>query len=153
MRATFFRDPSRAGSHCGVGLTRYPGCFIHEYETSEYGQFTLALSKLATDKFEKSLPLEGKITRIGYDCQEGRSPLEIYRNIESALKGAGFTTLFTCSVDDCGKGSYLQEPRIVNYEQNWNYGPRYHLSAKLARPEGDVYVHIAVWGAHQPSAE
>lgn len=113
----------------------------------------MALSKLATDKFEKSLPLEGKITRIGYDCPEGVSPLEIYRNIESALKGAGFATLFTCSVDDCGKGSYLQEPRIGNYEQNWNYGPRYHLSAKLARPEGDVYVHIAVWGAHQPSAE
>ncbi len=149
----FADNTDREGSKDHPLISRYPGCTIHEYETSSYAQFTLPLSRLGGDKFDKSLPLEGKITRIGYDCPAGRSPLEIYRNIESALKGAGFATLFTCAEDSCGRGSYYQNPRIGNYEENWNYGPRYHLTAKLERPEGDVYVHMAAWGTHAPAAE
>jgi len=146
------RDKDLEGSKDHPLITRYPGCVINSYETSAYDQFNLALARANYEKFEKSLPLEGKITRIGYECPEGRSALEIYRNIESALKRAGFNTLFACAGDACGKGAPDQNVKIGNYE-TWNYDVKYHLTAKLPRPEGDAYVHIGIWQSSRPYAE
>jgi len=130
-----------AGSKDHPLVSRYPGCYIYHYKTAEYDQFNLGLGKPTNGKFAKSLPLEGKITRISYECPAQRSLLEIYRNFEGALKRAGFSALFTCAMAACGSGQPAQNIGIGNFE-SWDNS--YHITAKLARPEGDAYVHIGV---------
>jgi OOP family OmpA-OmpF porin len=128
-------------------ISRYPGSVITQYLAKEFDEFTLPLGKLTDDKFTKSQHLEGKLTRIVYVAPEGRSVLEVFRNYQGALKKAGFETLFTCGPQDC-YGSGNSSARVYgtgDYDDYWgpDHGIRY-VSAKLARPEGDVYVSLLV---------
>jgi len=91
-------------------ISRYPGSFIDHYQTSEFDEFMLPLGKLNDQRVPvKSQHLEGKITRIKYDIPPQRSILEVFRNYESSLKGAGFETLFTCAHHDqcAGRRHYV----------------------------------------------
>jgi outer membrane protein OmpA-like peptidoglycan-associated protein len=129
-------------------ISRYPGSFITKYLTKEFDEFTLPLGKLTdANTFTKSQHLEGKITRIAYVAPEGRSVLEVYRNYQGALKKAGFETLFTCGPQDCG-GYGSASPRVYGggeYDDYWGPDHSIHyVSAKLARPEGDVYVSLLI---------
>ena len=89
--------------------------------------------------------LEGKITRIVYVAPAGRTVLEVFRNYQDALKKAGFETLFTCGPQGCGStiaNAYANSGDNADY-----WGPEHgihYISAKLARPEGDVYVSLLV---------
>jgi OOP family OmpA-OmpF porin len=125
-------------------ISRYPGSFIRNYMQREFDEFTLPLSKTVDGKPVKSQHLEGKITAIEYEAPEGRSTLEVFRNYQAALQQAGFETLFTCALQACGGGTPDMAPTI-EYKANWsaNYAIRY-LSARLARPGGDVYVSLSV---------
>jgi outer membrane protein OmpA-like peptidoglycan-associated protein len=75
----------------------------------------------------------------------GRTVLEVFRNYQSALKKAGFETLFTCGPQGCGStiaNAYANSGDNTDY-----WGPEHgihYISAKLARPEGDVYVSLLV---------
>ena len=121
-------------------ISRYPGSFIKEYSQKEFDQFNLPLGKLTRGKFEKTQLLEGKVTRILYQAPAGRSVLEVFGNYEGALKQAGFETLYTCTKEQCGFGPVtLYGGKMENWSQTFQ--PRY-LSAKLARPRGDVYVSL-----------
>jgi outer membrane protein OmpA-like peptidoglycan-associated protein len=128
-------------------ISRYPGLVITHYLTKEFDEFTLPLGKVVDQKFTKSQHLEGKITRIIYVAPEGRSVLEVFRNYQGALKKAGFEALFTCSPQDC-YGSGSSNARVYgtgDYDDYW--GPDHgidYVSAKLARPEGDVYMSLLV---------
>ena len=128
-------------------ISRYPGSVITHYLTKEFDEFTLPLGKLADDKFTKSQHLEGKFTRIVYLAPEGRSVLEVFRNYRGALQKGGFETLFTCGPQDC-YGSGNANARVYgtgDYDDYWgpDHGIHY-VAAKLARPEGDVYVSLLV---------
>ncbi|MGD0696651.1 MAG: DUF4892 domain-containing protein [Terriglobia bacterium] len=128
-------------------ISRYPGSIIGAYFQKDFDEFTLPLGKLADEKFAKSQHLEGKLTRIVYAAPEGRSVLEVFRNYQGALKKAGFETLFTCGPQECS-GSGGTTARVYgtgDYDDYWgpDHGIRY-LSAKLGRPEGDVYVSLLV---------
>jgi outer membrane protein OmpA-like peptidoglycan-associated protein len=128
-------------------VSRYPGLVITDYATTEFDEFSLPLGKVEEEKPSKSQHLEGKITRIEYAGPVGRSILEIYRNYESALKKAGFTTLFACANNDgCGNGAVALYHAKGNDDWSWGAGHR-ALSAKLARKEGDVYIclHVGQW--------
>ncbi|GAB4412813.1 MAG: hypothetical protein OHK0032_08880 [Thermodesulfovibrionales bacterium] len=59
------------------------------------------------------------------------------------MQKAGFQTLFSCaSVASCGGGDFDGLSRKWEW---WNDSdPVRHLSAKLSRPEGDVYVSLHV---------
>jgi OmpA-OmpF porin, OOP family len=128
-------------------ISRYPGSYISSYLQKEYDEFTLPLGKIIrSGKFTKSQHLEGKITYIEYVAPEGRSGLEVFRNYQAALQQAGFETLFTCHTQECLQDGGFGDANMYgdDYErEGWNnaYGMRY-LSAKLARPEGDVYVSL-----------
>jgi len=141
------QDQDAEGSKDHPLISRYPGSYINRYLTKEFDEFTLPLGKLADEKFTKSQRLEGKVTRIVYVAPEGRSVLEVFRNYQGALKKAGFETLFTCGPQDC-YGSGSSSARVYgtgDYDDYWgpDHGIRY-VSAKLARPEGDVYVSLLV---------
>jgi flagellar motor protein MotB len=141
------QDQDLEGSQDHPLISRYPGSVIKNYLAKEFDEFTLPLGKVIDQKFAKSQPLEGKLTRIVYAVPQGRSVLEVFRNYQSALKKAGFETLFTCGPQDCA-ASGGSSPRVYgngDYDDYWgpDHGIRY-LSAKLARPVGDVYVSLLV---------
>ena len=118
----------------------YPGSTSGQAVTvSAFDEFDLPVGPSKDGKFSKVERVEGKVTNFGYGRPEGRSILEVFRNYEAALKAAGFTTLFTCRGNECG--GQLNHPPL-GYIPNGD-DARY-LAAKLARPEGDVYVGMHV---------
>jgi len=141
------QDGDVEGSKDHPLISRYPGSVIKSYLAKEFDEFTLPLGKTGEQKFAGSRQLEGKITRIVYAAPQGRSVLEVFRNYQGALKKAAFETLFACGPQDCaGPGS--STARVYgngDYDDYWgpDHGIRY-VSAKLARPEGDVYVSLLV---------
>jgi OOP family OmpA-OmpF porin len=127
-----------AGSKDHPLISRYPGSVITEYSAAEFDEYTLPLGKLEQDHWAKSQQVEGKLTRIHYEAPIGRSGLEVSRNYQQALDRAGFQTLFSCSGgEQCGGGA------VGNLGWCGGCSPR-ALTAKLSRPEGDVYVSFHV---------
>jgi len=119
-------------------ISRYPGSTIDDYSQKAYDEYTLPLGKMGAGEIEKSQHLEGKFTRIHYLISSGRSTLEVMRNYQDALQRAGFQTLFTCALAQCGTGYF-------EGVTGWCGGcSARHVTAKLSRPEGDVYVSVHV---------
>jgi outer membrane protein OmpA-like peptidoglycan-associated protein len=119
-------------------ISRYSGSVIDEYAAKAYEAYTLPLGKMGQGEIAKSQPLEGKFTRIHYAIPPGRSTMEVLRNYQDALQHAGFQTLFTCALAQCGNG-------YIEGQTGWCGGcSARHISAKLSRPEGDVYVSLHV---------
>ena len=151
-----FAQEDAEGSKDHPLISRYPGAFIRFYDVKEYDKYVLPLGKLDKDgKLTNSQKLEGKLTQITYDAPEGRSILEIYRNYELALQKAGFETLFSITSKELGEGwgdwwfkVFISAARRAGkvterlIPLGWDEG-RY-LAAKLSRPEGDVYVAVAI---------
>jgi len=123
-------------------ISRYPGSTIVEYRQKAFDEFELPLSAVADGKYAKTQHLEGKITGIYYTTPEGRSALEVSRNYESALKSAGFETLFNCA-KTCGDAPPLGSVPLD--ECCGNYGNARYLAAKLSRDSGDAYVALWVY--------
>ena len=140
------QDQDVEGSKDHPLISRYPGSYIAKYLTKEFDEFALPLGPVDEEnKITKNQPLEGKITRIVYVAPAGRSVVEVFRNYQDALKKAGFETLFTCGPQGCGStvaNAYANSGDSADY-----WGPVHgihYVSAKLARPEGDVYVSLLV---------
>ncbi|WP_112309405.1 OmpA family protein [Pseudogemmobacter bohemicus] len=128
-------------------IPRYAGTEIRDYAVNAFDEFLLITGPslpagTGAAAYEASQPLEGRVSHFLYRAPMDRSALEVFRNYETALKEAGFETLFTCSKADCG-------PRfnsLINPGARYNgliYGDQQRfLAAKLVRPEGDVYVSL-----------
>ena len=104
-----------------------------------FDEFDIPTGPTKDGKFSKTEHVEGKLSTFGYGTPPGRSLLEVFRNYEGALKAAGFATIFTCKGEQCGGQLGY---RALGYIPNGD-DARY-LAAKLARPEGDVYVALHV---------
>jgi len=107
----------------------------------EFDEFELSVGPITkAGKPAKTQHLEGRIFSADYRNPANRSVLEIYKNYEQALTRAGFQSLYACNGPECGAGQQgeahptLRDPSYV----------RRYLAAKLSRPEGDVYVSLAV---------
>jgi outer membrane protein OmpA-like peptidoglycan-associated protein len=140
------QDQDVEGSKDHPLISRYPGSYIAKYLTKEFDEFALPLGPVDVENtITKNQPLEGKITRIVYVAPAGRTVLEVFRNYQGALKNGGFETLFTCGPQGCGStvaNAYANSGDNADY-----WGPEHgihYISAKLARPEGDVYVSLLV---------
>ncbi len=119
----------------------YPGSKLDDRKAVAFDEFKFPVAKMWANKFTKELPLEGKIEHLKYKNPAERSTLELFRNYETSLKQSGFQTIFSCSKDDCGDGD--------TDTQVGHYAPKYDtrfISAKLPRPEGDVYVSVNISG-------
>lgn len=140
------QDQDVEGSKDHPLISRYPGSYIAKYLTKEFDEFALPLGPVDVENtITKNQPLEGKITRIVYVAPAGRTVLEVFRNYQDALKTGGFETLFTCGPQGCGStvaNAYANSGDSADY-----WGPEHgihYISAKLGRPEGDVYVSLLV---------
>ena len=137
------QDQDLEGSKDHPLISRYPGSYIGDYRYKEFDEFELPVGKGSRDNAGKTQHLEGKITHLQYWNPEGRSVLEIYRNFEGALRAAGFETLYTCAgVEQCGWGNFTLSPEV---REEWiDTGATRHLTGKLSRSQGDVYINLIV---------
>ncbi|MGA3070495.1 MAG: DUF4892 domain-containing protein [Terracidiphilus sp.] len=140
------QDQDMEGSKDHPMISRYPGSYIAKYLTKEFDEFSLPMGPVEEEnQITKNQHLEGKITRIVYVAPAGRTVLEVFRNYQSALKKAGFETLFSCGPQGCGSSvanAYANSGDSADY-----WGPEHgihYISAKLGRPEGDVYVSLLI---------
>jgi outer membrane protein OmpA-like peptidoglycan-associated protein len=128
-------------------IKRYPGSGVfggdNAIMVAQFDEFDMVTGPIKDGKATKTMHLEGKVFFAPYSNPEDRSVLEIYRNYEQNLKQAGFQTLFACSGAECGGDSGdTVKPQFYSV-QDAGWSNRY-LAAKLARPEGDVYVSLLV---------
>lgn len=139
---------------------RYEGSVMTLYKVSDYEEQRI-LTKPITSADRRdtgkrvneknSMAAAGRSIRIRYEGPAGRSPLEVARNFRTEIKAKGFEILFECKGADCSDlgGSELyfalhDESPLGNGDIHSNPGSQVFTSAKLARPEGDVYVTIYV---------
>lgn len=125
-------------------ISRYPASTIQLYSQKEFDEYALPLSAVVDGKYAKTQHVEGKVTGIYYLSPENRSVLEVFRNYSSALKNAGFQTLFTC-VKTCGEAPPAHSFPIDDAFGNYSIDATSYLAAKLPRPEGDAYVALWVY--------
>lgn len=149
----FAQDEDVEGSKDHPLISRYSGSIIEYYEAKEFDEYVLPLGGLVKGRLSKSQRLEGKVIRITYAVPKGRSTLEVYRNYELALKKTGFEILFAIAGEELGDSynwvRYFYEslnPLRRGARDRLIDGASYqrYLSAKLSRPEGDVYVSLYV---------
>ena len=137
-------------------LARYPGSILLGADQKEFEEAVLPAgvgvrSEGGDDVAPKVLDVSGRRTRLFYFAPPERSALEVFLNYKQALEKSGMSMLWTCADKECGDGFADQALEtmhlkldntaesalgFVNAER-----PRY-LLAKLARPQGDVYVMV-----------
>lgn len=139
-----------AGSADHPLVPRYEGSESVAYGTESFTDHTLLVGPLKSGGIDAdpdaALELEGALTRITYRAPAERSVLEVFRNYEQALADAGFATLFSCEkVDGCGSLDFTRFAEGDLSMTLWGDGRSHrYLSAKMPRPEGDVYVSLYV---------
>lgn len=140
-------------SHDHPLVNRYPDSTIVHFEEKDYGQFNAAIgpSKWGTKIPQKTV--EGKVTRIVYTGPSGRSVLEIFKNYESALKKAGFQTVFTGDQKTIGNlfGEVLYGHTGINLCLNPDStkskgDPERYVFARLPRGKSNIWFALfATW--------
>ncbi len=100
-----FAQEDIKGSKDHPVISRYPGSYIYHYEVKEFDKFYILLGpvKSASDKDiqnAKKEKIQGKITKIQYQVSKERSPLEVFKNYEEAVKKANFDILYSASDGD-----------------------------------------------------
>ncbi|MFC4726229.1 hypothetical protein AB6B38_12090 [Glycocaulis abyssi] len=145
-------------------IARYDGSVIIAHHASAFDEFDIATGPHTS--FEPTLTdyqtVEGAWTRLLYVAPEGRSTLDVVRNYAASLTELGFQELFTCRGRECGMGpdparagSAIIRSALLPREDMRRFGRTVEfaftqpqdvrfLSARLDRPEGAVYVSLAV---------
>lgn len=132
------------GSRDHPMISRYPEATIIRFKYEDFDEYRLLAGPVKGREPGDTKPLEGKVTRITYEIPKTRSALEVYRNYEQSLTGAGFELLYTCSDKDCGGRAFNHAVVPYTTEQGDQYRGQRYLAARLAREEGDVYAMLYV---------
>src|SRR6185295_4287065 len=71
--------------------------------------------------FDKATTVEGHVSALFYVVPKERSALEVFRNYQAALKGAGFAMLYSREMQACdGAGIREPFPRELLGSRKWN---------------------------------
>lgn len=136
-------------------VSRIPNSWIVQYESKEFDQMDVLLGKsLGQDQFEKTQPLEGKVTRIGYALPEDRSSFEALRQYEAALKSSGFQPIYSCDGSKCGPLFDQSFEKLPGEDDDFYYydmevDTLHYSASKLSRPEGDVFVALITFSPNE----
>src|SRR5437868_15201127 len=116
----FAQEPDAEGCKDSPLITRMPGSKINSCDNKEYEQASFLL-KPDADGNTQEKKVEGEYHYWEYGTREGMSEIQIYRNIEAALKKAGFTFDYANSPDTItahkGKTWYYLESKGTFYYQ------------------------------------
>jgi OOP family OmpA-OmpF porin len=152
MNSAFAEDVVGSKDHPAVG--RFKGSQIVHYEFKNFAEYTLPVGKMKKDAHDKTIKLEGKLTRLVYNAPPEASTLEIYRSYENELKKKGFQILFSCSKGTCGpkwaEKTYALNELVLKYGSDigasithGNKNEERFLAAKMEAPGGgEMYAAI-----------
>lgn len=136
-------------------VSRYEGATIEYSEIKQFDEFVLPLAPEKKGALGKTKALKGKVTRVTYYLPEERTSLEIQTNYEQSLEAGGFEILFTCAKNKCG-GGWLRaffdaNPTTDGHDmlpggalRGGHADKQRYIAARLARPEGEAYVSVAI---------
>jgi OOP family OmpA-OmpF porin len=138
-------------------LSRYQGSMLYRYGEEPVGAGQVVIAGKGKPALQAQ---EGRISSRLYWGPAGRSPVEVFRNYQQALKDAGFEFLYACETVKCEADKVqplIQNlPRTAQWvkkdsltESTFNSGsqPNFHyLSARKAGPGGVTYVTLALAG-------
>ena len=137
-------------------LARYPGSILLGADQKEFEEAAMPVGAATHNDNGEDAPLRvldvsGKRTRLFYFAPSDRSALEVFLNYRQALEKSGMSVLWTCADTECGDNFANQALATMHLkldntaESSLGFvnaeRPRY-LLAKLARPQGDVYVMV-----------
>jgi len=119
----------------------YQGAGARKTTVQEFAEYSLVAGIDKESGTHQVTPLEGRVTRVEYANPKDRSHLEIFRNYQQALEGAGMRALFRCKDLDCGNTYALRR---------WPNGFRvngkevYALAGQLEHGGRTAYVALMV---------
>jgi outer membrane protein OmpA-like peptidoglycan-associated protein len=132
-----------AGSRDYPGIGRFGGSVITGYQVKDFDAARMQAAAFKDGKAEKPLKLEGRVTRVAYRTGPGPSILEVSRNFENQLKGAGFETLLACDTDQCGGIPFSEQIDILPVPQMWIDGFNFRYFAAHKKSDGaDIYASV-----------
>ena len=82
--------PDAKGCTVSKVVSRMPGCYIASCDRKDYN-----VADMPRTKNERGHQVEGEFEYTRYVCPKEKSPLELGRNTENALKDAGFKIHYT----------------------------------------------------------
>lgn len=152
-------------------LKRFAGSEIVGYDVKRFDQYELQTStyKVFNMKANKRefisppLKIEGAYTQIWYESAGVSSATEIIRNYQNELKEKGFEILYN-SADDPNATKWINFLAPFSFKKISTSRSHYIFyaadektlkvtSARLQRPEGDVYVYLTAvdWSKDNPT--
>lgn len=93
MAPVVFAQEDAEGCKDSAVITRMPGSKINSCDHKEFDQFQFPLGTDAEGTAKQKVA-EGEFHSWDYATREGLSDLQVFRNIETALKRAGFAIDF-----------------------------------------------------------
>ncbi|WP_028100430.1 OmpA family protein [Pseudoduganella violaceinigra] len=134
---------------------RYEGSMLYMYGGENLGQARIVDIDAGKPALHK---VEGKVANRFYWGPKGRSALEVFRNYQQALTGAGFKILYSCETDQCEKAKVQNLVQELPREANWKSfdphvssifnsanQPRFHwVTAARPGPGGNTYVTVGL---------
>jgi len=132
-----------AGSRDYPGIGRFGGSVITGYQVKDFDAARMQAAAFKDGKAEKPLKLEGRVTRVAYRTGPGPSILEVSRNFENQLKGAGFETLLACDTDQCGGIPFSEQIDVLPVPQMWVDGFNFrYFAAHKKSDNADIYASV-----------
>lgn len=144
-------------------ISRYPGSVLIWCSAEDFQEYHIATGSVTGYRYiDEWTALEGKVYRHNYELyDETKSMNEVYLNYRNALQRAGFEILAAGSDpnrtrrNDVGGSTwvgvaYIKNPLpqtsksrlFLGSSSSGGYG---HVAAKMARPDGDVYIVVTVY--------
>jgi OmpA-OmpF porin, OOP family len=136
-------------------ITRFPGSIINSCENKEFDQFDFPLPP-DKDGNAAAKHVEGRFQSWDIVTREGTSELQVYRNMETALKNAGFTIDYPQSPTAItahkgatwifieSKGTYYYQTIVTAEEMKQEVT----ADASSLKDEIEKTGHVAVYGIH-----
>ncbi len=138
------------GSKDPAGLKRYEGTRTTLYEEKVFGSYTLPLGKLTkkpgnVNLFAKSLPLEGKITKVTYVSKDpNRTALEVFKNYQSELAAGGWETLWEGTGEELSAGKGMLFQSLFANRPGGTFGICHPGARYLAAKKGGAHLALFV---------
>ncbi len=135
------RDVRGGKDYPGIG--RFKGSVITGYQAKDFDAARMQAAPFKNSKPTKALRLEGRVTRVAYRTGPGPSILEVSRNFENQLKGAGFKTLIACDTDQCGGIPFSEQIDVLPIPQMWVDGFNFrYFAAHKKDGSADIYASV-----------
>lgn len=140
------KDVAKSSDH--PFISRFAGSWLTGYSSAEWDISKFPTSNLlAKEKFQDTITLEGRQTRIIYLAPRGKMPVEVFRNYQQALQSAGLKLRFLCETKCSGLYWAWRDMNEPNKGMQWAEGSiytptssRYTHSSALSPDKGMMLV-------------